>query len=237
MQWATMSSGRVRLNEPRNDFARGVRRLSTTTASRATGRAPICQRSIVCQRSIDRKCYAGRRAALARSRFQETAAKRDALSITEKKLMSEPSAERGTIDGVLRAFRSVLGLDLLGEHADCRPVDRPGFSGAFVARVETPSGAFCLRGWSQGAVGERILALHEFLAHVRSRGVDYVAVPFAAEHGETLVEVAWRLWQVEPWLPGSADFWSRPSDARLAAALGALAQFSSSVPRIRAGRS
>ena len=151
--------------------------------------------------------------------------------------MSEPSAERGTIDAVLRTFRSVLGVDLRSEHVDCRPVDRPGFSGTFVARVETPSGAFCLRGWSAGADGERILALHEFLAHVRARGIDYVAVPFAAEHGETLVEVARRLWQVEPWLPGSADFWSRPSDARLAAALGALAQFSSIVPRIRAGRS
>jgi Ser/Thr protein kinase RdoA (MazF antagonist) len=132
----------------------------------------------------------------------------------------QPSADRGVIEAVLPAYRRVLG-----EHADCRPVDRPGFSGAFVARVETPSGAFCLRGWSAGAVGERILALHEFLAHVRSRGVDYVAVPFAAEHGETLVEVARRLWQVEPWLPGSADFWSRPSDVRLAAALGALARF------------
>ena len=36
MQWATMSSGRVILNEPRNDLANGVRKLSTTTASRAT---------------------------------------------------------------------------------------------------------------------------------------------------------------------------------------------------------
>src|ERR1700684_1500333 len=36
MQWATMSSGRVILNEPRNDLAKGVRKLSTTTASRAT---------------------------------------------------------------------------------------------------------------------------------------------------------------------------------------------------------
>jgi homoserine kinase type II len=139
--------------------------------------------------------------------------------------MSEPSAERGTIDAALRAFRQVLGAELLSEQADCRPVDRPGFSGAFVARVETPSGAFCLRGWLSGADGERILALHEFLAYVRARGIGYVAVPLAADRGETLVNVAGRLWQVEPWLPGSADFWSCPSDARLAAALTALARF------------
>src|SRR6266404_2413120 len=33
MQWAARSSGRVRLNEPRKDFARGVRELATMTAS------------------------------------------------------------------------------------------------------------------------------------------------------------------------------------------------------------
>src|SRR5262245_2981400 len=33
MQCAARSSGRVRLNEPRNDFAKGVRELATTTAS------------------------------------------------------------------------------------------------------------------------------------------------------------------------------------------------------------
>src|SRR5271154_5323303 len=33
MQWATKSSGRVRLKEPRKDLAKGVRELATTTAS------------------------------------------------------------------------------------------------------------------------------------------------------------------------------------------------------------
>src|SRR5215471_11461313 len=33
MQCASWSSGRVRLSEPRNDFASGVRELATTTAS------------------------------------------------------------------------------------------------------------------------------------------------------------------------------------------------------------
>src|SRR6059058_222478 len=36
MQWAAKSSGRVRLNEPRNDLASGVRELATMTASRMT---------------------------------------------------------------------------------------------------------------------------------------------------------------------------------------------------------
>src|SRR5439155_19102615 len=33
MQWAARSSGRVRLNDPRKDFASGVRELATMTAS------------------------------------------------------------------------------------------------------------------------------------------------------------------------------------------------------------
>src|SRR5882672_1751789 len=33
MQWAARSSGRVMLNDPRNDLASGVRELATTTAS------------------------------------------------------------------------------------------------------------------------------------------------------------------------------------------------------------
>ena len=42
MQCAARSSGRVRLNEPRNDFASGVRELATTTASRMRILLPIC---------------------------------------------------------------------------------------------------------------------------------------------------------------------------------------------------
>ena len=40
MQWAARSSGRVRLNDPRNDFASGVRELATMTASRMTTSLP-----------------------------------------------------------------------------------------------------------------------------------------------------------------------------------------------------
>ena len=38
MQWAARSSGRVMLNEPRNDLASPVRELATTTASLIVGR-------------------------------------------------------------------------------------------------------------------------------------------------------------------------------------------------------
>src|ERR1700676_1752025 len=45
MQWAARSSGRVMLKEPRNDFARPVRELATTTASRmlVVGRSSLVE--------------------------------------------------------------------------------------------------------------------------------------------------------------------------------------------------
>jgi Ser/Thr protein kinase RdoA (MazF antagonist) len=121
----------------------------------------------------------------------------------------------------LRAYRP-----LLAAQPACRPVERPGFSGAIVLRVETAAGPFCLRGWPPESASEaKILALHEFLEYVRSQGIDYVSVPVASAEGGTLVRASDRLWQLEPWLPGSADFWSCPSDVRLAAACKALARF------------
>ncbi len=147
--------------------------------------------------------------------------KSDVISITEQKSTREPwPIDARTVDAVLRSYRHVLT-----GHFSCQPAERPGFSGAIVIRVETETGPFCLRGWPQAITsGSRILALHEFLAYVRLRGIDYIAAPIASEDGTTLVREADRYWQLEAWLPGSADFWSRPSDARLVAAFQALAR-------------
>jgi Ser/Thr protein kinase RdoA (MazF antagonist) len=144
------------------------------------------------------------------------------ISITEKKSASEACAvPAGTIDAVLRRYRRILAAPTA-----CVPVERPGFSGALVLRIETAAGAFCLRGWPLGTESsERILALHEFLAYVRAQEINSVPAPVASEEGITLVWAAGRFWQLETWLPGHADFWSRPSDVRLAAAFVALARF------------
>jgi Ser/Thr protein kinase RdoA (MazF antagonist) len=127
----------------------------------------------------------------------------------------------GVVDTVLRGYRRVLTPTTA-----VVPVERPGFSGALVLRIETAAGAFCLRGWPPEVDNpERTLALHSFLAYVRAQGIGYVAMPIESDEASTLVRLAGRFWQLEPWLPGSADFWSRPSDVRLAAAFGALARF------------
>jgi len=74
------------------------------------------------------------------------------------------------------------------------------------------------------AEGEPNNRLHRLLQHVRSRGIDFVAVPVAAKDGGTLVFVRGRWWQLEPWMTGRADFSSQPSAARLKAAVTSLAR-------------
>jgi len=99
-----------------------------------------------------------------------------------------------------------------------------GFSGAAVWRVEAETGTFALRRWPIGGLpDERILGLHALLAHVKANGVEPVAVPVRNTQGTTLTRSGGGRWQVEPWLPGVADFHAAPNDARLVAVMQSLA--------------
>ncbi len=101
-----------------------------------------------------------------------------------------------------------------------------GFSGAEVLRIEAPAGEFALRAWPAGGMeAERIRGLHRLLAHVASEGLTQVAVPVASSDGRTLVEVDGRLWQLEPWMPGVADFFDESSEVRLREAMTVLARW------------
>ena len=101
-----------------------------------------------------------------------------------------------------------------------------GFSGAGIWRVTTDQGDFALRLWpSPGLPATRILGLHRLLDHLRRGGTLTVAAPVAANTGSTLIFWGTRHWQLEPWMPGTADFRANPSDARLRAAMAALAQW------------
>ncbi|MCA9071349.1 MAG: phosphotransferase, partial [Planctomycetaceae bacterium] len=106
------------------------------------------------------------------------------------------------------------------------PDTAEGFSGASIYRLETDAGVFCLRGWPAGGLPKvRILGLHCLLKHVFAAGVAQVAVPVPALNGETLVTCNNQNWQLEPWMPGQADFWKSPSDQRLKNAMACLASF------------
>lgn len=104
--------------------------------------------------------------------------------------------------------------------------NRGGFSGAAIWRVVTSQGDFALRRWPRdGLPRERVLGLHQLLEHLRREGLSFVSVPLVSIDGTTLVSEKNDDWQLEPWMPGIADFHANPSPARLGAAMAALAQW------------
>jgi Ser/Thr protein kinase RdoA (MazF antagonist) len=106
------------------------------------------------------------------------------------------------------------------------PQSAQGFSGACIWEIGTRTGACALRAVGASSIDTRRLSgLHRLLAHVRASGVTQVAPPIAALDGATFFEFDGLIWQLEAWMPGSADFSSRPSEIRLRAALSALAEW------------
>ena len=91
-------------------------------------------------------------------------------------------------------------------------------------RIETARGALAVRGWpTPGLPRRRIEGLHRLLLHVSD--CVPVAVPLEATCGSRLVEWKGRLWQLEPWMPGVADFRDDPSHERLDEAMALLGRF------------
>ena len=116
--------------------------------------------------------------------------------------------------------------------------DSEGFSGAVVLRVvvqdnpQSPEVEYCLRGWPPGSLPrERLLGLHRLLEHIHKCGVTQVPVPLRSKFGTTLYAEASQFWQLEPWLPGDANFNADPSDARLRNAMTVLAQWHDAAAR------
>ena len=101
----------------------------------------------------------------------------------------------------------------------------PGFSGARVFRVEINEMAFCVRQWPTGMPRERLLAIHGLLRHISGHADVPIPVPIPSADGGSVAAFDGQLWQVEPWLPGEADFDQHPTDARLRAAMMGLANW------------
>ena len=109
-------------------------------------------------------------------------------------------------------------MEYLGNHG--------GFSGAQLWRAETAVGRLCLRRWPLDNPNERQLALiHKVLQHVHDQGLSFVPLPLPTRRGNTFVRHDGYLWELTPWMPGSADFCDRPTSNRLQAAMHALARF------------
>lgn len=124
-------------------------------------------------------------------------------------------------------------LEVLAEYPDdCRPLDvehlgsAGGFSGAEFWRVRTPSGTLCLRRWPrQHPPADGLEFIQAVLWHVVREGFERVPLPRETRRNAGYVRHGGYLWELEPWMPGKADFATCPTADKLVAAMIALAEF------------
>jgi homoserine kinase type II len=84
---------------------------------------------------------------------------------------------------------------------------------------------YCLRRWpNEHPTPERLRLIHAVLGLV-SFEMPIVAFPLRTATGSTVVECRGERWELTHWLPGTADYHTRPNRERLWAAMRALAKF------------
>lgn len=128
-----------------------------------------------------------------------------------------------------------------------------GFSDSIIIRVTTDNEIYSLRGWPPNTLPlTRLKGLHRLLDHLAATGLKTVAVPrplpFAPstpvsqqsiletpnaadslgrieipQPKPTLIQLDDRYWQLEPWLPGEANFNTNPNAEKLASMMHELA--------------
>lgn len=104
-----------------------------------------------------------------------------------------------------------------------------GLSGARVWRVVCGTGRWALRRWPAGYDERRLHWIHEIVDQLPKSLP--IPVPARANDGRSFVMQGGALWSLEPWLDGAADFWQKPSEQKLAAALRVLAEFHNAASR------
>jgi Ser/Thr protein kinase RdoA (MazF antagonist) len=99
-----------------------------------------------------------------------------------------------------------------------------GASGARLWRYESGRGPMVARAWPHDGPGRGPLEqIHRWLSE--AAGVGFIPVPMAALDGRTLQERGGRLWDVSPWLEGTAIVDRPPTRPRLRSGFAALAAF------------
>ncbi|WP_406696115.1 phosphotransferase [Singulisphaera sp. Ch08] len=112
-----------------------------------------------------------------------------------------------------------------------RPVAEPealgnagGNSGVSLWRYLSGQGSLVARAWpADGTDMAHLRQIHEWLFMAESLG--FVPIPLQDRMGRTFQEQSGRLWDVSPWMPGSAALERPPERVRLRAGFTALASF------------
>jgi homoserine kinase type II len=115
---------------------------------------------------------------------------------------------------------------------DCQPSrleplgSAGGMSGAQFWRITAPCGTLVLRRWpTEHPTPDQLRFIHAVLHHAAQRGIAFLPAPIPTRDGRSFVEHDDHLWELAPWMPGTADYEQSPSVEKLRAAMTALARF------------
>jgi len=104
-----------------------------------------------------------------------------------------------------------------------------GVSGAQLWKVHSQDQSgedFCLRRWPLRHPNlDRLQWVNLVLVHVANNGCPEIAVPREASSGQRHVTQKGFLWEISPWMPGTADFADDPNDERLFNVASCIARF------------
>lgn len=100
-----------------------------------------------------------------------------------------------------------------------------GFSGSRVWRGEATDGrAFALKAYPPDADAGRLAQVHRWMSAARTAGLDVVPTVEPCRDRRTVAVSGGVVWDVTTWMPGRADFHAEPTDAKLLAAVEAVAR-------------
>lgn len=100
-----------------------------------------------------------------------------------------------------------------------------GFSGTTIYRVTQDDETYCLKHLPQDINLARHTELGLLLDDLYEQGLEFVPVPLRTRSGSYVLQDRAGYWQMEPWMPGHADYWLKPLPERLQAAAQALARW------------
>jgi homoserine kinase type II len=128
----------------------------------------------------------------------------------------------------MHEIRQLLGL----YPPDCQPSrieplgSAGGMSGAQFWRITARRDLLVLRRWpTEHPTPDRLRFIHAVLQHAVQRGVAFLPAPIPTRDCRSFVEHDGHLWELAPWMPGTADYEQSPSVEKLRAAMTALAGF------------
>lgn len=119
------------------------------------------------------------------------------------------------------------------------PVVRPlagagGYSGAEFWKIVDGEESYCLRRWPPSFQDEEKLNwIHQVIMYAAADGCEFLPVPLRADGNQTWCKSAGCFWQLDPWVRGTASYWTDPNDEKLANAAQALARWHNSTTSFR----